>query len=492
MDGKDISKWLEAENWYRGELDYLLRRHGQMAVYRKIREWKEANPNRLGPIVLNCHRAFGKSYFVVLLGIERCLKFPFQEVRVSSPTYKQTKEIVAPIITKILARCPDELQPERREGKLVFKNPRWEDPNAISTLYLSTCKDDAESQRGLRSDFIAIDECRDVPNFDYVVKDVYLFHFAQRKNPLMILCSTPPKSPGDHAWSRVYLESARRNNRYIEFPVTMNEDWTEADDEMLVDVCGGKETTSWRREALCELIGDEASLIVPEFQKIRDRVVVDFWERPAHFFPYVCIDTGWVDKTAVLFGYVDFLNQVLVIEDEIVLARVRTVDLAAKILAMEKILYPRGRHPLPIRRFGDMTPQQLNDLVYAMREQAGFSYPVSWSSVEKYDREVSLARLRSGIQNERIKILSCCKHLVKQLMEGTQDEKGRFERSEVHGHFDAIAALQYLFRMVKWQANPFPDERLPSNFFQNPYQKVEKKHTQITHYPAVVTRGRIA
>jgi hypothetical protein len=487
-------KFLEAECWFRGDLSYLLR-PSQVEIYERIHQWKAENPNKLGPVVVNCHRAFGKSFLLALLAIERCLRYPGQETRISSPTFKQTKEIIAPILKKILAHCPQELVPTSRQAKLMFKNPRWEEGALESTLHISTCKDDAETQRGLRSDFVAIDECRDVSNFDYVVSSVYLFHFAQRENPLFILSSTPPDST-DHAWSRIYVDRARRDERYFEFPVIKNQDWTETDDEMLVDVCGGKDTPAWKREALCLLISDSSKMIVPEILNAED-IVIEEYKRPTHFFPYICLDTGWVDKTAVLAGYVDFLNQLLIVEQELILSRVTTRELAEHIFSMERQLYKDCWHP--VRRIGDMTPQQVADLIEAMRDIAPRDYPVSFSTDVKTRRPLGhnidpqIAKLRSAIQGRNIRILKCCTGLVEQLKTGTQDEHGRFDRSEEHGHYDAIAALKYLYSYVKWRMNPFPDPTMTPNQFIAPWEEMEVSRDKalITHNPVMVTRRKL-
>ena len=61
-------------------------------------------------------------------------------------------------------------------------------------------------------------------------------------------------------------------------------------------------------------------------------IVTDKYVRPSHYDAYVGMDIGGSDLTAVVFGYYDYLNATLVIEDEVIKGKeVNTFDLAASI-----------------------------------------------------------------------------------------------------------------------------------------------------------------
>jgi len=472
------------ESWFRGDLRHLLRPHAQREVYDFTKDWKKEHPNSIGPLVWNCHRAFGKSFELVCMCIERCLEKPHQDVKFGAPTYDQCKSIVSPIIETVLRSCPSELRPEKKGRRYEFRNPRWGSPDAFSVLTLVSCKDDADNQRGLRSDMVVLDECRDIPKFEYVVRAVFNFHFAGRRNPLFILSSTPPDSQ-DHSWSRVFAEQASRDDRYIKVSVEDDRDWTKRDDEALLDVCeGDREGTTWQREALCELVSDAGSLIVPEFQKAKDEIVVDEYERPSHYFPHMSVDFGFMDFTAALYGYVDFEEQMLIIEDEVVVNYRCTGDLASLMKAKEHHVFPKP--PYRVRRFGDNDPQQLHDL------RVEHEYPIQ--EAQKYGRESACARLRTLFQDRRIRIHSRCENLIRQLKNGVRNQKGDFVRSETLGHCDAIAALIYLNRMINWTLNPFPDGTGPdmaNHFMPWNSRKIRTGNVTITHEPVVFTKQRV-
>jgi len=92
--------------WRRGDLSHLLRPHGQHRAYGFIHRFTETRPHDMGPVVINCDRRMGKSFLLVALAIERCLRLPRQVVRYGSPTFVQTDEIVQPLIRQILDSCP--------------------------------------------------------------------------------------------------------------------------------------------------------------------------------------------------------------------------------------------------------------------------------------------------------------------------------------------------------------------------------------------------
>ena len=487
MDRATVIRRLEEEQWYRGSLRHTLRQNSQRVVYDEIMAWKAKHPGQVGPIVLNAHRAFGKSYLLLAMGIERCISRPNQDVKFAAPTGKQCTDIATPLLRLILKGCPKDLQPHKAVGKYLFKNPRWEDKDAVSVLHIVSCKDDAERQRGLRSDMVVIDECRDVPNFRYVTNDIFLFHFAGRPDPLLILSSTPPNSM-DHPWVGMIDEACLEDEgRYIEFPVTSNKDWTPKDDSMLLAVCGSKESTTWQREALCMRRSEESHLIVPEFQHAEETTVLKSRERPGYFFPHTCVDFGFMDHTAVLFGYVDFREQTLVIEDEIFVKYKTTGEIVALIREKEKALGYEG-YKYPIRRIGDNDPQQLANLTR--------DHDLPISAADKWDKERWLSDLRYNVQSGKIRILECCKSLIYQLRNGVRkpdEDRLKFIRGEKVGHCDCIDALIYLNRMINWRANPYPyvDDFDPRNQVRLGPPPQGTGSIRITERPLVIFEGQM-
>jgi len=456
---------LESELWLRGDLSYLMKPNSQLPLDRKISDWRATHPDDPRPIVINSHRGWGKSHYLILAGIQECVRRPGWMCRFGSPTLTQTEEIAEPILRKILGVMPKAITVRPSGPNYYFKNPRWPENSIESCFSLFSCKDDAENMRGKRANWIAVDEVRGIKDrADYVIDEVLLFLFASQEDPCLILSSTPPDIM-DHPFSAKYVPDAQLDGRYFINPITDNPDFSEREKTLLANACGGIGTLGWRREALCEMVPDPRGLAVPEFHVHRSGIVVAH-PRPTHFFPYLAMDAGFHDYTAVLFSYCDFSAQKIIIEDEFVQHYRTTEDIVRQVKDKEEKLYAGTSHVDYIRRFADAPPQTLYDL----RETYGFPF----SPAQKWDKQSALADLRSAIQGERILIHPRCRNLIHQLTNGQLNKSRKdFERSKeiplsvyddrpVVGHCDALMALVYLWRMVKpsMLLNPFPDPRL--------------------------------
>lgn len=406
------------------------------------------------------------------------MRYPFQQVRFGAPNAEQGRTFVLPIIQSILARCPVEISPEKVGMTWTFKNPRWGRSDATSQFHLVSCKDDAESLRGPRSDMVLLDEVRDIPNLQYVVEDVFGFHFVGRDDPIMVMCSTPPKTAG-HAFTQLYAKEAEEEQRYFVCSVEDNPDWRQQDDKILSKLCHGKDTVAWRREALCHLVSDPEKMIVPEFLDAEKEIVVDDYPRPSHFFPWVFIDTGWVDFTAIIYAYVDWLASTLVVERTVLVRKKNTAEIADLIISNEKDLYGNVAHQ--VTRVGDLTPQQLDDIESI--------YGVMIHDAEKHDPDSCCAELRARVGKRKIRIIRDGNEgLIYQLRNGIRDDKGRFARSEEMGHCDAIAALMYGNKFVDYHANPFPSGyAIPNDVFVSRREE-DPQQLKITRFPLRIRR----
>jgi hypothetical protein len=168
--------------------------------------------------------------------------------------------------------------------------------------------------------------------------------------------------------------------------------------------------------------------------------------RPSHYDAYVAMDPGHIDLWAVLFGYHDFLEQLLVIEDEIVVSRKPTSVLAAMIRDKERALWGAQA---PCLRVSDTAAQTICDLQN--------DHGITFVTTAKDDKRAALARLRRRIQEQRIVIHPRCVHLRAHLECGVWRPSGvDYAHSDEHGHFDAIDALLYLDRNIDTTHNPFP------------------------------------
>lgn len=481
---------LERELWYRGDLSYLLRKDAQRRMVEWIDRWQEDHPDQAGPVVAILHRRAGKTFGMICRCFGRLLQKPGIEIRYGAPEEKQLIDFVIPNINKVLAHCPPELRPKKVGRKWTFRNPRWPKGSLASTFTLFGCKNEANAQRGPGADEIVLDEARDIKNLDYVMKDVFGWMLVGKDAPLFTIISTPPRGAYHDFWTGL-VDPAQKEDRYLCINVDDNADFSDRDRRMMLKFTGGEGTLSWKVEALCQRESDENDLIIPEFTAmvngvrafVRNTSVVE-WKKPAYYYPYTFVDSAFsIDYTAILFAYIDWLGQKLIIDDEALFKRATTGEIARLIREGEERVFA-GAH-YPITRIGDFTPQQLEDL----RKHFG----VSIRPAEKWDREAGISYLRESFwPRNRIRIHPRCRRLIQQLESGIRDEKGEFMATEELGHCDLIAALVYGHRLVNWHTNPdLSIEHLPFDVIYSPPAGAEKKQVAITHNPVTITRRKL-
>ena len=498
---RSVLERITHEFWYRGDLSYMLRKHGQSLCYNHYHRKLEDSTGDLVQLVWNCHRRMGKSFLLVLILIERCLRYPRQEVKFCAPTKQQVTDIIRPLINFILEACPKELRPFKREGatEFHFRNPRWgkEFSEATSVLKLIGVNiGDGDKARGQGADLVALDECGLYRDMDYLINSVLLYQFANRHKPALIMATSAPVSVA-HDFYELYVPSAQETEDYMEVRATDNPDFTEQDKRNVLGYCqGGEGSVAWRREALCEKVSDESSLILPEFQSLRTRIVVDEYQRPTFFHPWCSIDTGWVDHTAVLYGYIDFEPQVLVIEHVIWVHYRSKGDIAYMMREVERKLYPDttlDRMETRVRRVADMDPQGIVDF------RTEYGLPIRYVDKGhamgqfKSSMEANISKLRTGLQEGRLRVLDnkTTEPLIYQALHGVWDaDRKKFARpassarraeASLLGHCDCLAALAYLFRNANWRENPRKEHLANTdNMFFVDNQK-NQQHADLRH-----------
>jgi hypothetical protein len=385
-------------------------------------------------------RQIGKTYAWVSTADEECRRGPNRQVKYGCPTLKQAKRVVYPTMQAILHNpkcpCPPDLVPKWHAMDMV-----WEYPNgSILTLFGCDHEAAADSGRGTKLDAGFLDEAGFIPILDYVLKDVMMPQTVTTGGPIALLTS-PPVSPA-HPFVDIYREcerAGRSDHRTIE---VAEKYIGRPEIERLVEAAGGRESVAARREYYAEIVTDATRAIVPE---ARDDMFVER-ERPEYCNKYVVGDFGHIDLTVVLFAYYDFMRGKLYVEDELVLERASAAPIADAVLAKEKQIWAdRSR----IVRLADSDLMVLQDIVGHNGLQFG--------TPNKADADASLNSLRMAILRGDIEAHPRCKTLWDHLKYGVWNEKRTaWERIPGRGHFDAIAALMYLWRHVDRQSNPFP------------------------------------
>ncbi len=432
------------------------------------------------------HRKLGKSTLCSIIASELCRQKENARVFWGAETQRQVSLFLKPIMDEVTADCPERLKPRwyRQDGMWVW-------PETDAQIIIGGCEDEAKCNRlrGPACDLFIIDEAGQIAMLDYLYGSVVLWMLS-RTGGRVILPSTPATTPahpftamcalaeaGDGGWMRqtVYDSAA--------FPDDVLEE--------LARECGGKDTSQWKREALCQRVIDESRAIVPEFSAdgAEDAICrplcmrcgahydkhgegeacadggVFVWEldRPAYFDAYVSGDPGWYpDLYALLFAHWDFRRALTVIEDELEFSKPTTEDVADGIKSAEARLW--GEHfermraerredaDRPYKRVSDVDHQ----IIYDMRKLHG----VDFLPTRKDDADAQINEVRLRVKHRQIAIHPRCKRLRAHLKAGIKTKNGKdWERIDGFGHFDFIAALVYLVRNVDTQRNPYPDLR---------------------------------
>lgn len=446
--------------WAHGRLRHLTRPHAQRFLYDQIHDAVAGANNRLTLAVMNCHRRLGKTFLLLLLALERLFGRPHQEVTFGAPTRDQARDIVRPLLQQILLHCPDELVPHRSGNHYTVRNPLWERPKAYSHLKLVGCNIDSGNRlRGQAADLVVLDEVREIPDLEYIVGHVLVHQFQGRKNPLLVMATTPPASMA-HDFVQTFLPLAEEEGTYWCIPSSDNPDCTQEDRRIVLQMCGSEKTIAWRREMGCELVSDPKDLITPEFQEAKADIVVSGWPEPKHYQPYTIIDGAYKrDYLSIGWCYPDFHAQRLVFVDSVLLREKTLAQVAKAVREGEEELFrsaiDNGRR---VRRRGDFTELELATL--------GRDFHLWIDPVEKHDKDSALASFRHMIQMRKLVIVSDPDEhgrptrnvgLVRQLEHGVYNPGHTdYLRTSDMGHWDAGAMAVYASRMVGMKENPFP------------------------------------
>jgi hypothetical protein len=396
--------------------------------------------------VFHCSRRLGKSVVDLILLLEACMEKDGTICRFASATQKSVEEIIKPLMNTILQFCPAKLKPYwHTSGRYLFPHR----PN--SQLVIAGLDINSDRIRGNASHRVAIDEAGFVKGLEDIIKDIIMPQFLTTDGRL-ILSSTSPRTPAHDFVRRI--DRAIEEKTYVK--MTIYEDSRPeviAKIPLFMKEAGGENSTTWRREYLCEVIIDEESALIPEFtrEEVRSRVI-QVVERPPHLIRYVAIDLGYIDNAAAVFGFVDFQKGRRVVIGEILLNRKNSKEICQAILAKEQELWTeeeRTAHPL--RRYADGQPLTIADF--------NDIHGLSVTRVSEDTVEAKVNQVRLDINSGVLQIDPSCFRLIDELKNGVWDKNHtKFARVEgTFAHFDLLSALTYFVRHTNLRENPYPD-----------------------------------
>jgi hypothetical protein len=427
--------------WQRGELDWKLHA-AQIALQETFRKVKAQL------FVGNCSRQWGKSFWAVKIAVETAIKKPKSQIRYGAAFQSDLVDFIIPAFEKILEDAPQSVKGRKVGHYYLFPNG--------SRIKLVGLDKNPNGLRGNTLDLIIIDECGFVGNLDYIYKSVIIPATLHRPNCKIILISTPPSTPA-HPFVD-YVQKAEAEGAYVKLDIYSNPLITPDDVLRMANEVGGMESTTFRREFLCEFVTDSDLQIIPEWQdKYIEEIERD--EFYGYYHKYDGMDLGVKDLTAAIFGYWDFKRASLIIEDELEMSgpSMNTELLVAAIRKKEDDLWGNKENardwnntPVPFRRVSDNNwPILIQDL--------SSIHSLPFIETTKDNLEAMINEVRLLVQSGQLRIHPRCKKLIGCMRYGVWDSKKKaFARSSVYGHFDHLAALVYLVRNLARNTNPIP------------------------------------
>lgn len=438
MDASALAKELL---WHRGDLSWKLH-----SAQRVLEETFKSARGQL--FVGNCSRQWGKSYWAVKIAIETAIQIPKAQIRYGAAFQSDLVDFIIPAFDKIMDDAPKLVKGRKVGHYYIFPNG--------SRIKLVGLDKNPNGLRGNTLDLIIIDECGFVSNLDYIYKSVIIPATLHRPQCKIILISTPPSTPA-HPFVD-YVQKAEAEGSYVKLDIFSNPLITPDDIERMASEMGGRESTTFRRECLCEFVTDSDLQIIPEWN---DKYIqeIERDEYYKYYHKYVGMDLGVKDLTAMLYSYYDFKRAALIIEDEDEMSgpSMNTLLLVGAIKKKEQDLWnnvevPRdfNNNPVPFRRVSDNNwPILIQDL--------SSLHSLPFIETSKDSLEAMINEVRLMVQAGQIIVHPRCKKLIGCLRYGVWDNKKKgFARSTVYGHFDHLAALIYKVRNLAKHTNPIP------------------------------------
>ena len=431
--------------WRRGSLAWLLDEN-QKVLYDLFHK----NPAKVQTWLLA--RRSGKTFCLLVLATEYCIKYPNSVVKFVGPTKDQIKRIIRKELeVSILSNggCPDDIKPKQQKQDSIYYFPNGSE--------LQICAAEAgniDSIRGGFSHICIVDEAQDISELKYAINSVLLPTTATTGGKVLI-SGTPSKDP-DHEFN-YFIEKADMAGVLTRRTIRDNPRLSKAVQDELIEAMGGEKSDDCRRELFCERIRSKKTTVIPEFDEETEKKLVQDWKRPPFYYPYTSMDLGFRDMTVVVFAYHDFHNDKIVIEDEIVRQgdSMHLATLAKDIEEKEKSLWydPMTNENIKVeRRVSD------HDLIAIQEIKKASNYKIIFEPADKKDMMGGINFLRTLIKNEKVIINPRCKTIINHLRNAkwANTTKDNLGRGADDSHYDGIPTLSYLMRGIRFEKNPFP------------------------------------
>jgi len=437
------------ELWLRGDLEFLLWPQ-QLAIWEQLQNL----PRDVVEFIILCARQFGKSTVGVIYALSEAIKNRDCCILIMGPDTRQTKDIVGPKMRFLTRTAPPglikQMKAENRYHVYHDLNPR---ANDYTEIVIGGMNENSSSHRGKTVHKILIEEIVDVHEDDFMhsLRSDLGPALTHSRDAKIIFLTTLPKYP-HHPFITETLPKAELKNAVARFTIEDNIALTPEQRRNATELAGGLESTDYKREFMCEIVRDKRIVCLPDY--IPSVNVRDF-HLPLESKKTVTIDWGGVrDKTCAVLHTYDYLSDLDLIWDE----RVFEPNTATSTIIRECREMEMG-HKINAR-FIDAPPQLV--CVDLMQDHDYIA-----SLPEKLDWRASLNTLNVRFGQGKALIHPRCKFLRVSAESGILNKnRTDFQRSEILGHCDGIAAMMYGIRMQDHSnpySNPYADLILPTN-----------------------------
>ena len=408
--------------------------------------------------VEHCSRRLGKTFFLCIVASITAIYKDNAQIRYASVTQKSVRKVIQPIMKFIWNQFPAEVRPKwnSQEGAYIFPNGSYIHAHGVNNGH-------ADDLRGPYSDLALVDEAGFVDDLSYLIESVLIPQlFPNQQNPSggrLIMASSSQLSPA-HDFA-TYIQEAKEGGFYSSYDITRG-GYTEDVVNEFIEELGGLNSTATKRELFNEIIVDAEYSIIPEWK----RSYVQTVPRPEYFkyyTNYISMDLGFKDNTALLFGYYDFKQAKIIIEDEYI---INGKDVTAENIANQVRLKELTLSYSKPRRISD------NDLIFLNDLQA--THNISFLATGKDNLHAMVNEVREWVNAGRVIIDPKCTNLIGCLEFGVWDSNRKaFDRSKTYGHYDALASLVYLIRNIDQVTNPIPITHGTTKDSYIPYEEPE-------------------
>ncbi len=465
-----LSTDIQKAVWKRGDLTYLCH-----SVQREMKNVFTTSPAH-STLVWLLSRQTGKTTLLAILAFEQCLKKPNSLVVFITDTKDHAQSIFSKKVEEtLLPECPEEFKPIWNAKGYTYTFPN----GSIIRLFGSDNKH-YDKIRGNKADLVLVDEagfCRDLS--DMVRKT--LFPTTTHTKGKIILSSTLP--PGEHDFD-MFVEEAKLEGFLTVKTIHDNPLLTEEDKKAIAKKCGGIDSAEYKQEYLCLKVKDEENCPIPEYNADTAPLIHNLPHKPLFFSTYLAQDLGGSrDFTGILFGYFDFHNRLLVIEDELLIKNrkfiVKDVVKAIKDKYKEHWTNPHADEIIyPTKSVSDHNEIVLNEMRIESNGEVNFKF------AKKDDKKAAISKVRTWFLEDRLKIHSRCVNLSRQLefVKWANSQKDKFARDAAGGHYDLVDTLIYMVRSIDENKNPYPKNygRNMQDLYINNKKTFNSSHQQVT------------